>query len=114
MESASNVETILRGPVAYFKGSGKGVAGGGAWLLVDLPEVADRLAKLQKLHRPGAAAVNLSALAKVDFPDPSTALDFLERSSDLEAAGERTLLGRHTRLFTGTLKQDGATYHPIV
>ena len=110
MENATAVEAILHGQTAYFRRR-QGAAGDRPWLRVDLVEVADRLTKLREIGAPGATAVDLSALANVDFPDPSTALDFLEQSSDLKAAGERTLLGRQTRLFTGTLKQDKGTLH---
>ena len=107
MEDQSNVETILRGRVVYFRGTPASQASSNArpWLRVNLVDVADRLAKLQQIGAEGATSVNLSRLAEVDFPDPSTSLDFLERSSDLSPVGDRTVLGRSTRLFTGTLEQ---------
>jgi hypothetical protein len=108
MASASNVETILRGPVVYFKGSG---TAGRAWLRVNLVDVADRLAKYHELGVENAETVNLSALANVDFPDPSQTLEFLQRSSDLNKVGDRTVLGRHTTLYSGTLEEKKARLH---
>jgi hypothetical protein len=107
LEAASNVETIMRGGIVYFRGPGGAgdSAGGRTWLRVDLAEVAERLARLEEAGEEGADSVNLSAFSAVDFPDPSAALDFLKRSSDLTETGERTVLGKHTRLFTGTLEQ---------
>jgi len=108
MESASNVETILRGPVVYFKGSGPA---GRRWLRVDLAEVADRLAKAAEFGKASADTVDLSAFSKVDFPDPSQTLEFLERSSDLKRVGDETVLGTHTTRYSGTLKEKKATLH---
>ncbi len=108
MDSASNVETILRGPVVYFKESGTAVR---PWLRVNLVEVADRLAKAAEFDVKGAESVNLSALANVDFPDPSQTLEFLERSSDLKRVGDRTLLGTKTTLYTGTLDEKKTKLH---
>lgn len=105
LEGSSNVETILRHRLVYFRGTpgAEGAGSGGTWLRVDLVEVADRLAKLREIGAEGAASVDLSAFAAVDFPDPSTALDFLDESSDLEPVGHRTVLGRDTQLYKGTL-----------
>jgi hypothetical protein len=108
MKSASNVEAILRGPVVFFRGQG---AAGRAWLRVDLAEVSDRLAQAEEVDPGSASTVDLSAFANVDFPDPSQTLTFLDRSSDLKEVGERTLLGRTTTLYTGTLDEKNAKLH---
>jgi hypothetical protein len=107
MDSASNVETILRGRVVFFRGTPGEPTGtdGGTWLRVDLAKVADTLAELRQFGNEAATTVNLSRLAGADFPDPSRALDFLERSSDLSPAGNETVFGEDTRLYTGTLEQ---------
>jgi hypothetical protein len=112
LENASNVEAIFAGRIVYLKGE---LPAGAApvdkpWLRVDPVAVSDRLRKLKALGQPVDVPIDMSFVAKTDFVDPSQALDYLERSSDLKPAGERTLFGRHTQLYTGGFKQKGGRF----
>jgi hypothetical protein len=112
MESASAVDTILRGQVVYFRGPrGEGVPSGGAWLKVDVVDVADRLEKQRLLGGDDKTSSDLRALAKVDFPDPSGVLIFLERSGDLTKQADQTIHGVDTSYYVGTVRDGTARFH---
>jgi hypothetical protein len=112
LESASNVEAIFAGRVVYLKGDLPAGAKPSEkpWLRLEPAAVAERLRKLQQLDEPVDLPVDLSFVGKTDFVDPSQALDYLERSSDLEPVGERTLFGRKTTLYAGGFTEKGGRF----
>lgn len=112
LENASNVEAIFAGRLIYLRGE---LPAGAApadkpWLRIDPVPVTERLRKLQTIDESIALPVDLSFVAKTNFVDPSQALGYLERSSDLEPVGERTLFGRKTTLYRGGFTQNGGRF----
>ena len=112
LERASNVVAIFAGPLVYLKGE---LPAGATppdkpWLRIDPAEVTERLRKLQELDESVALPVDMSFVGKTDFVDPSQALDYLDRSSDLEPVGERTLFGVTTTLYKGGFTEKGGHF----
>ena len=109
---ASNVEAIFAGRIIFLKAE---LPAGATppdkpWLRIDPVPVTKRLRELGAFDESAELPADLSFLAKTDFVDPSQALDYLERSSDLEEVGERPLFGRTTTLYSGGFTQKGARF----
>ena len=112
LASASNVEAIFAGRIIFLKAE---LPAGATppdkpWLRVDPVAVTERLRELKAFDESAELPADLSFLEKTDFVDPSQALDYLERSSNLEEVGERTLFGRKTTLYSGGFTQNGARF----
>jgi hypothetical protein len=109
---ASNVEAIFAGRIVFLKAElpGGATPADRPWLRIDPVAVTERLRELQAFDESAQLPADLSFLAKADFVDPSQALDYLERSSDLEEVGERPLFGRKTTLHSGHFTQNGSRF----
>jgi hypothetical protein len=112
LESSSNVQAIFAGRLIYLRGE---LPAGATpedkpWLRIDPVPVTERLRELEAFDESAQLPADLSFLSKTDFVDPSQALDYLERSSDLEEVGERTLFGRKTTLYSGGFTEKGSRF----
>lgn len=112
LAGASNVEAIFAGRIVFLKADlpAGATPADKPWLRIDPVAVTERLRELQAFDESAQLPADLSFLAKTDFVDPSQALDYLERSSDLEEVGERTLFGRKTTLYSGHFTQNGSRF----
>ena len=112
LAGASNVQAIFAGRLIYLRGElpGGATPADKPWLRIDPVPVTERLRELEAFDESAELPADLSFLAKTDFVDPSQALDYLERSSDLEEVGERTLFGRKTTLYSGGFTQKGSRF----
>lgn len=111
LESADNVEMVFARGVIYIRRPPlPGVPRKRPWLRADLAKVERVLADLRTAGGQAAADVDLGFLEGVDFTDPSRALDYLERSSDMKRVGEERLHAQPTTVYAGTLREDGQSY----
>ena len=112
LAGASNVAAIFAGRIIFLKAElpAGATPADKPWLRIDPVAVTERLRELKAFDESAELPADLSFLAKTDFVDPSQALDYLERSSDLEEVGERTLFGRKTTLYSGGFTQNGARF----
>jgi hypothetical protein len=112
LEGATNVEAIFAGRIVFLRGDlpGSAIPADKPWLRIDPVAVTERLRKLKALDPSIDLPVDMSFVAKTDFVDPSQALAYLDRSSDLEPVGERTLFGLRTKLYKGGFTQKGGRF----
>jgi hypothetical protein len=112
LESSSNVQAIFAGRLIYLRGElpAGATPADKPWLRIDPVPVTERLRELEAFDESAQLPADLSFLSKTDFVDPSQALDYLERSSDLEEVGERTLFGRKTTLYSGGFTEKGSRF----
>ena len=112
LASAANVDAIFAGRIVFLKAElpAGATPADRPWLRIDPVRVTERLRELRAFDESAQLPADLSFLAKTNFVDPSQALDYLERSSDLEEVGERTLFGRKTTLYSGGFTQKGSRF----